>query len=153
MTPDPRGPVQIVQQGTDYFRRWRPGCDSDSLYLRAGETDWHGPYPSHSDGMKEQRHEHRLAVKNAVKAGKAGIPLHVQLVGAFIRTRRLQEGPAKKLSDWCQLPPGVPMLLNPNATADDAEHARGRADYLRYKGRGCFRTWTDEAGALWAERL
>lgn len=153
MTPDPRGPVEIIQRGTDYFRRYRPGCDSDSFYLKAGETDWHGPYPSNPDRAWEQRHEFDSAVRRAAKAGRSGIPLQVQCVGQFIRTRRLPDGPAKKLSDWYQLPPGVPMLLNPCPTAEDVEQARCRVSYLRYKGRGQYRQWTDDAGELWVERL
>ncbi|WP_322965875.1 hypothetical protein [Sphingomonas fuzhouensis] len=153
MTPDPRGPVEIIQRGTDYFRRYRQGCDSDSFYLKPGETDWHGPYPSDPHRAWEQRSELKWAIQRAVKAGKSGISLQVQRVGPFIRTRCLPQGPAKKLSDWYQLPTGVPMLLNPLATAEDAERARVRAGYVRHKGRGSFRTWTDEAGALWVERL
>lgn len=153
MSADPRGPVEIVKQGDNYFRRWRPACVSDCLYLRAGETDWHGPFPTEGDWATEQRHEHRHAVDFATRLGRAGIPLHVQIVGAYIRTRLLFEGPAKKLSDWKQLSPGSRLLVNPYPTADDVEKAVNRVKYMHHNGFGSYRSWTDDVGALWVERL
>jgi hypothetical protein len=153
MSCDPRGPVEIIRRGNNYFRRWRPACDSDCLYLRAGETDWHGPFPTEGDWATEQRWEHRFAIKRAARLGLDGVPLQVQIVGAYIRTRLLHEGPAKKLSDWKQLSPGSHMLVNPYPTADDVEKALNRVTYMRQKGCGDYRSWTDDVGALWVERL
>lgn len=153
MTPDPRGPVPIDRHGDDFFRLARPFCESDCLYLEVGQTDWHGPFSLCKKWGPTFRHEARMAKKLSEKMGAEGVHLHTQVVGLYIRTRRLPHGPVKKLSDWYQLPPGVPMLTNPCSTADDVEKARARTRYIQNKGYGRFRSWTDDAGALWVERL
>ncbi len=153
MTPDPRGPVPITRKGDDFFRLARPACESDCLYLEIGQTDWRGPFSLCEDWGPTFRAEARWAKKLAEQMTKDGMHLHTQVVGLYIRTRRLPEGPVNKLSDWYQLPAGVPMLVNPYPTADDIEKALTRVRYMRNKGCGRFRSWTDESGALWAERL
>jgi hypothetical protein len=140
--------------GNDIFWKSRPyPRDNGPLYLMPGQTEWFGPSPLDGDDAHWLRWHRRYADDWANDAAKVGIKLHVQTVGAYIRTHRLHEGPVRKLSDWRQLPPGVPMLLNPHPTSDDVEKALNRVKYMRTNDFGLFRSWTDDTGALWTERL
>lgn len=154
MTPYQHLPDYAAIHDSDIFwravPRWR---DNDSSYLLPGQTEWFGPTPVEGDeACWLGRHEEE-AIRLAKLAARRGIHLHIQTVGAYIRTHRLRVGPTKKLSDWIELPAGVLMLLNPLPTAEDVERAINRGRYMRLKGFGQFRSWTDDGGRLWAERL
>lgn len=153
MTPYNHLPEYAAIRGNDIFWRalpqWR---DNDSSYLLPGQTEWFGPSPLDGDEACWLGWHEEKAVRLAELAARRGIHLHVQIAGAYVRTHRLREGPTRKLSDWKELPSGVSMLLNPLPTAEDVERAINRARYMRLKDFGHFRSWTDDAGALWAER-
>jgi hypothetical protein len=154
MTPYPYFPDYAEVRGNEFFWRCIPeGRHNDPTYLFSGQTDWFGPVPPDYDDGFCLRHHHNNAMCYARSAARDGVHVLVQTVGQYIRTHRLREGPAKKLSDWKELPPGVPMLLNPCSTPYDAEKALNRAKYMQTKGFGRFRSSTDANGALWVGRL
>lgn len=154
MNPYDHWPDGAVFGGNDIFREARPlPRDNDASYLQPGQTEWFGPMPLDFDrGYGLRKHCEDLQHR-AKDAARRDIHLHIQAVGGYLRTHRLRAGPSKKLSDWKQLPSGVPMLLNPLSTAEDVEQAINRVRYMRLNDLGHFRSWTDDAGALWVERL
>lgn len=141
-------------RGENFFWEAAQGYrDNDPLYLLPGQSDWLGPIPADLEDGRWLRYLREGADQAAKYAANEGIYFLVQTVGEYIRTHRLRTGPAKKLSDWKQLPANTPLLINPCSTPDDFEKALSRAKYLQRKGLGCFRVWTDEGSALWVERL
>ncbi|MGA1799280.1 hypothetical protein VH567_10935 [Sphingomonas sp. 4RDLI-65] len=154
MTPYNFLPDYAEVRGDDIFYRACPGPrDNDATYLLPGQTEWFGPFPTEGEDEYLLRWHRRWADADAKRAACTGIHLQVQTVGALIRTHRLAEGPAKKLSDWKQLTVGRTMLVDPHPDDDRIERATTRVRYMRHKGFGDFRTWTDADGALWVERL
>lgn len=147
-------PANTVQHGTDFFvpPALNHPTAGDLTYLLPGETEWWGPYPTCGEYASHLRWGLRGTVEYAKKLRRSGHHLQVQCVGAYVRTRRLAEGPANKLSDWRQLTPGEPMLVNPAPSAEDIERAATRVTYMRNKGFGRYHHWTDAAGALWVTR-
>lgn len=153
MSPYDHWPDGAVFDGSDIFREARPlPRDNDASYLQPGQTEWFGPMPLDFDGGYGLRRHCEDLQQRAIDAARKGVHLHIQAAGAYIRTHRLREGPTKKLSDWKQLPSGVPMLLNPLPTAADVERAISRVRYMKLHGFGRYQSWTDDAGALWVER-
>lgn len=154
MTNASHPPQVIVRKGDNIFRKAGPNtlawAHSD---LKIGETEWYGPHPL--DGEEAfwiDLHLNELG-RCAKLAARSGIHLHVQVVGEYIRTRRVTNGPVRKLSDWDQLPVSTPMLLNPAPSSDDIEQALNRTKYMWHNRYVRFHTSTDSAGALWVERL
>ena len=158
MSPYHHLPDYAAFVGADIFWKAVAGPrDNGPEYLLPGQTEWFGPIPRDcGDGYPDSfwQKYHLSSLKEfALDAIGDGIYLHVQLVGEYIRTHRLRNGPARKLSDWKQLPAGVSMLLHPAPTCDDVELALNRVRYMRLKGFGNYRSRTDDGGALWLERL
>lgn len=147
-------PANAVQHGADFFvpPALNHPTAGDLTYLLPGETEWWGPYPTSGEYASHLRDGLRDTVEYAKKLRRSGHHLQVQGVGAYVRTRRLAEGPANKLSDWRQLAIGEAMLVNPAPSADDIERAMNRVKYMRDHGFGRYRQWTDAAGALWVTR-
>ena len=146
-------PQVIARKGNDIFLKAGPHCRPSYPDLEVGETEWYGPHPL--NGSESEWIETHLVetTQHAKVASRKGVHLHVQVVGGYIRTRRVTNGPVRKLSDWDQLPVSTPMLLNPAPSSDDIEQALNRTKYMWHNRYVRFHTSTDSAGALWVERL
>ena len=145
----------LVWQGDNAFRPIV--CDipyfGDRDYLKLGMTEWIGPIPPDSHGRRWHEEQLDCAVGFARRAKFDGAPLLVTSVGRYVRLHRLATGPAKKLSDWKELPVDRRMLIHPEATVGDLDKARARVAYLRSKEQGRFAVEMDANDTLWIERL
>ncbi|MBX7531705.1 hypothetical protein K3165_02065 [Qipengyuania sp. 1XM1-15A] len=131
--------------------------DSQMRSLKPGETIWtHFPI---RDGTGElwSSDGNSWASSLLFKRGGphsriSGLPLHIKVVGYFVRALCLWQGPRFKLADWKELPAGKKMMLSPVQCEKEQELADFRVGYFRRNGTGQFQLINEEDGSLWVGR-